>query len=313
MMAADSALVTPRWRRPRTACRPPRRSRKAAEPHVPPWPDSRIPRWRRGRRICGRSRGGPGSWPTVVAGDPPCRIDRGGRGSRPGGRRRMGDGWSPASCWRAAPHRARRDRGPLAGDPARDRRGRGGARRSHRRGDRRRRRPRAGDPADGGRHPRASWTDAIERAASRGCERGRAERLEPAVTTDGRGGAPAGERRHAWPRSRRRSQAGAEGIGLLRTELAFLEAHGWPSEAAHVAALEPMLAPLANRVATVRTLDFGGDKTPPFLRGSGAQSMLGPRGIRAGAGPSRRGAGTAAAGAPAGVGGHDSCGSWCRW
>jgi len=61
--------------------------------------------------------------------------------------------------------------------------------------------------------------------------------------------------------------AGAEGVGLLRTELAFLEASGWPSEAEHVAALAPALAPLAGRIATVRTLDFGADKTPPFLTG----------------------------------------------
>jgi phosphoenolpyruvate-protein kinase (PTS system EI component) len=61
--------------------------------------------------------------------------------------------------------------------------------------------------------------------------------------------------------------AGAEGVGLLRTELAFLEATAWPSEAEHAAALIPVLAPLAGRIATVRTLDFGGDKTPPFLAG----------------------------------------------
>ena len=63
-------------------------------------------------------------------------------------------------------------------------------------------------------------------------------------------------------------RAGAEGIGLLRTELAFLDAPAWPTEAAHRAALEPVLAPLAGRTATVRVLDFGADKTPPFLRGT---------------------------------------------
>jgi phosphoenolpyruvate-protein kinase (PTS system EI component) len=59
--------------------------------------------------------------------------------------------------------------------------------------------------------------------------------------------------------------AGAAGVGLLRTELAFLQATDWPSEQQHRAALEPMLAQLRGRVATVRTLDFGADKTPPFL------------------------------------------------
>jgi phosphoenolpyruvate-protein phosphotransferase len=61
--------------------------------------------------------------------------------------------------------------------------------------------------------------------------------------------------------------AGAEGVGLLRTELAFLESKAWPTEAEHAAALRPVLSPLAGRIATVRTLDFGADKTPPFLRG----------------------------------------------
>ena len=61
--------------------------------------------------------------------------------------------------------------------------------------------------------------------------------------------------------------AGAEGVGLLRTELAFLESTAWPTEAEHAAALGPALEPLAGRIATVRTLDFGADKTPRFLAG----------------------------------------------
>ncbi|MGE3908201.1 MAG: putative PEP-binding protein [Chloroflexota bacterium] len=62
-------------------------------------------------------------------------------------------------------------------------------------------------------------------------------------------------------------EAGAVGIGLLRTELAFLDAASWPSDAQHEAAVRPILRHLAGRVATVRTLDFGADKTPPFLAG----------------------------------------------
>jgi phosphoenolpyruvate-protein kinase (PTS system EI component) len=61
---------------------------------------------------------------------------------------------------------------------------------------------------------------------------------------------------------------GAEGVGLLRTELLFLDAAGWPSEAQQVRFLKPILSELAGLTATVRLLDFGGDKTPPFLRGS---------------------------------------------
>jgi phosphoenolpyruvate-protein phosphotransferase len=62
-------------------------------------------------------------------------------------------------------------------------------------------------------------------------------------------------------------EAGAAGVGLLRTELAFLEASAWPTEEEHFAALSPPLARLGGLVATVRTLDFGADKTPPFLTG----------------------------------------------
>ncbi len=62
--------------------------------------------------------------------------------------------------------------------------------------------------------------------------------------------------------------SGAEGVGLLRTELAFMAAQGWPDEAAHRQALAPVLAGLDGRPATVRLLDLGGDKAPPFLAGS---------------------------------------------
>jgi phosphoenolpyruvate-protein kinase (PTS system EI component) len=60
--------------------------------------------------------------------------------------------------------------------------------------------------------------------------------------------------------------AGAEGVGLIRTEFGFLEAGDWPDEAAHRRLLRPLLARLAGRTATVRVLDFGGDKLPPFLQ-----------------------------------------------
>jgi phosphoenolpyruvate-protein kinase (PTS system EI component) len=59
---------------------------------------------------------------------------------------------------------------------------------------------------------------------------------------------------------------GAEGVGLFRTELPFLDARDWPTEADHRTVLRPVLDRLADRTATVRTLDFGHDKLPPFLR-----------------------------------------------
>jgi phosphoenolpyruvate-protein kinase (PTS system EI component) len=61
-------------------------------------------------------------------------------------------------------------------------------------------------------------------------------------------------------------EAGAEGVGLLRTELTFLDALEWPREEDHRRVLAPILARLTGRIAVVRVLDFGGDKVPPFLR-----------------------------------------------
>ena len=71
--------------------------------------------------------------------------------------------------------------------------------------------------------------------------------------------------------------AGAAGAGLIRTEIPFVGAAGWPSEADHRAALDPLLSLLAGRQAVVRLLDFSGDKIPPFLAGTpgGLDALLG--------------------------------------
>jgi phosphoenolpyruvate-protein phosphotransferase len=96
--------------------------------------------------------------------------------------------------------------------------------------------------------------------------RAMASRALPTVTRDGRtvrvlaNAATPAEVRAAL-------EAGADGVGLLRTELAFLEARHWPSVAEHRRTLDPVLAQLHGLTATIRLLDFGGDKTPPFLKG----------------------------------------------
>jgi phosphoenolpyruvate-protein kinase (PTS system EI component) len=101
---------------------------------------------------------------------------------------------------------------------------------------------------------------------ARARERALASRDLPSVTTDGRRVAvlvnAAGTAEVAGG-----LEAGADGIGLLRTELAFLDARGWPSEQEHRRSLEPVVEALGQRPATIRVLDFGGDKTPPFLAG----------------------------------------------
>ncbi|WP_367318209.1 phosphoenolpyruvate--protein phosphotransferase [Streptomyces sp. HUAS ZL42] len=58
---------------------------------------------------------------------------------------------------------------------------------------------------------------------------------------------------------------GAEGVGLLRTELPFLNHRAWPTRGQHAATLVPVLRALAGQVVTARTLDFADDKLPPFL------------------------------------------------
>ena len=76
---------------------------------------------------------------------------------------------------------------------------------------------------------------------------------------------------------------GAAGVGLLRTEISFTGASGWPSEAGHLAQLTPVLGLLESRLAVVRLLDFSGDKVPPFLadrpaREQGLTALLGTSG-----------------------------------
>ncbi|MFL5962826.1 MAG: putative PEP-binding protein [Gaiellaceae bacterium] len=65
----------------------------------------------------------------------------------------------------------------------------------------------------------------------------------------------------------------AEGLGLVRTELAFLDASDWPTAEQHRDALVSTLSLFIDRVVTVRTLDFGADKTPSFLRGRGGRGV----------------------------------------
>jgi len=74
--------------------------------------------------------------------------------------------------------------------------------------------------------------------------------------------------------TRRGLAEGAEGVGLLRTEIPFVAAPAWPGPAQQRAQLAPVLGLLAGRTATVRLFDFSGDKVPPFLRGTAASGGL---------------------------------------
>jgi len=93
-----------------------------------------------------------------------------------------------------------------------------------------------------------------------------ARRSMPAETTDGRRIRILANASTAAELSEATAQ-GAEGVGLLRSELLFLDAPGWPTFRDQVASLRPVLGQLSGRIATVRLFDFGADKTPPFLLG----------------------------------------------
>ena len=77
--------------------------------------------------------------------------------------------------------------------------------------------------------------------------------------------------------------AGADGVGLLRTELLFLEADHLPTEDEQEKAYRAVAEGLGGRPLTLRTLDVGADKQLPYLLLEREQNPnLGLRGIRLG-------------------------------
>jgi phosphoenolpyruvate-protein kinase (PTS system EI component) len=79
------------------------------------------------------------------------------------------------------------------------------------------------------------------------------------------------------------AQAGADGIGLVRTELLFLGRTVAPGLAEHRALYRRIAEPLGDRPVTFRTLDVGGDKPAGFEpTGAEPNPALGVRGLRLG-------------------------------
>ncbi|HEY9700233.1 MAG TPA: phosphoenolpyruvate--protein phosphotransferase [Trichocoleus sp.] len=75
--------------------------------------------------------------------------------------------------------------------------------------------------------------------------------------------------------------AGAEGVGLLRTEFLFLNRQEPPSETEQFDAYSQMTQALNGLPLIVRTLDIGGDKAVPYLNLPAEENpFLGVRGIR---------------------------------
>ena len=211
---------------------------------------------------------------------------------------------------RPAPGRARArgavraGRGRPGARDRRDARHRAGARDRHR--DRRahvahrdpRARPRHPDGRRGprcrggraGRGPRARrrlGRDGDRRPHGR-AGRGRAARSpRRSARSTGTGAPPTGTTSSCWRTWATPSDAapaaaaGAEGVGLFRTEFGFLDRDEAPTIDEQVAAYRRVLAAFPGRKVVVRTLDAGADKPLPFLAGDAeVNPALGVRGLR---------------------------------
>ena len=78
-------------------------------------------------------------------------------------------------------------------------------------------------------------------------------------------------------------RAGADGIGLLRTEFLFMNRDDLPSEEEQFQSLKAFVVAMGGKPVTIRTLDVGGDKLAPALREKlpiGPNPALGLRAIR---------------------------------
>jgi phosphoenolpyruvate-protein phosphotransferase len=128
----------------------------------------------------------------------------------------------------------------------------------------------------------AELTRAAGQQAARAAQAA-AERLaaaEPAVTRDGHRVEVAANVGSA-EEARRAAAAGAEAVGLLRTEFLFLDRATPPSEAEQRDVYAAVATALGGRPVIVRTLDVGGDKPLPYLsQPPEANPFLGVRGLR---------------------------------
>jgi phosphoenolpyruvate-protein phosphotransferase len=105
-------------------------------------------------------------------------------------------------------------------------------------------------------------------------------RHQPAILTDGyRVEIAANISRVA--EAARAVEAGAEGVGLMRTEFLFLDRDAAPDEDEQYEAYATMVRALGGLPLYLRTLDIGGDKVVPYLSlPQEANPFLGVRGIR---------------------------------
>lgn len=111
-------------------------------------------------------------------------------------------------------------------------------------------------------------------------EQAEALRMEPAVTVDGHAVEVAANVGSSEDTVKAVAQ-GAEGVGLLRTELVFMDHPEAPDQATQETEYRRVLDALEGRPLVVRTLDVGGDKPLPYWPMPAEQNpFLGVRGIR---------------------------------
>lgn len=104
--------------------------------------------------------------------------------------------------------------------------------------------------------------------------------LEPAVTTDGKALEVAVNLGDVVSADGA-VQKGADGVGLLRTELVFMQHSKMPNEEAQIADYAQVFDAMDGKPVVVRTLDVGGDKPLPYLAMKKEDNpFLGVRGIR---------------------------------
>ena len=105
-------------------------------------------------------------------------------------------------------------------------------------------------------------------------------RYQPAIMTDGHRVEIVANIGKATEAARA-VEAGAEGVGLLRTEFLFLERETAPTEDEQFAAYSTMTTALNGLPLIIRTLDIGGDKVVPYLTFPHEDNpFLGVRGVR---------------------------------
>lgn len=107
-----------------------------------------------------------------------------------------------------------------------------------------------------------------------------ADRFRPALTSDGHRIEIVANIGHA-EEAAVAVEAGAEGVGLLRTEFLFLGRETAPTENEQFLAYTEMIRALNGLPIVIRTLDIGGDKIVPYLGLVHEENpFLGVRGIR---------------------------------